>query len=194
MARQHVDDAGTDASSGPHGLILAAALLAVTGYHPSSSASQASTPTSPGSAAGATTITPPTTIDARADVLRGWRAFWADLVQVSRTGDAQSPQLAAHATGPALAQLRSQFQQLRDNGWVTQGDVRLRRPQVVQIVGTTAKVRDCVDATRFIRVDARTHRRVDQPGGRPDDETATLVLQAGAWKVQQTAVIGKCAS
>jgi hypothetical protein len=126
-------------------------------------------------------------------IIATWRAFWADVVATGRTADWSSPRLATHATGSALQRLRGQFRVLHEQGWVTRGSVQLRSPQVVSLTARTAKVRDCVDAAQFVRVDAKTGKPVDQPGGAPDNETATVVLVAGTWKVQQTVVNGKCA-
>src|SRR5262245_35988676 len=97
---------------GPLALLAIAAVLAGCS---SASGDRTSTTTTPSSGHP----TPTTTVPARAPtstsaqdaakraVLAGYRAYWDDVIAVGATADWRSPRLAAHATGPALAETRT---------------------------------------------------------------------------------------
>jgi hypothetical protein len=138
-----------------------------------------------------TSAAPTTAADAKVAVERAYRAFWDDVVAVGRTADWQSPRLAEHATGAALAQLRAQFREVKAQGWIAKGTVKVS-PVVVSVSRTKATVRDCVDTTRYGRFDPKTNRWIDPPGGQPDAERFELVFDNG-WKVADTVVTGQCA-
>jgi hypothetical protein len=138
-----------------------------------------------------TTAAAPAAADAKAAVQAAYRAFWDDVVAVGRTADWQSPRLAEHATGAALAQLRAQFREVKAQGWIAKGAVKLS-PVVVSVRGAKATVRDCVDTTRYGRFDPKANRWIDPPGGQPDAERFELVFEQG-WKVAATVVTGPCA-
>ena len=153
----------------------------------------ATTPGASGSSSAATTAAPATAADAKAAVQAAYRAFWGDVVAVGKTADWQSPRLAAHATGPALAQLRAQFREVKAQGWVAKGTVTVPAAAEVSVSGTKATIRVCVDTTRYGRFDPAANRWIDPPGGQPNQHRDALLADGqGTWKVADTVVTGKC--
>src|SRR6266568_1362607 len=87
--------------------LLAAALLAGCSSGAGAAGNSTTSDSVPRSATPTSARVPPTT-DARAAaeaaVLAAYRAYWDDVVAVGATADWQSPRLAEHATGQALAE------------------------------------------------------------------------------------------
>jgi hypothetical protein len=176
--------------------LLAAAVLAGC----SSGAGAAGNPATSDSVSRSATPTsarvPPTT-DARsaaeAAVLAAYRAYWNDVVAIGATADWQSPRLAEHATGQALAEARATFHTLKAQGQVARGTVDLR-PTVLSVNGRSATLYDCNSTSRFLAYDAKTGALRDKSSGRRNGKTVTLTLQGTAWKVANVVTeVGRCA-
>jgi hypothetical protein len=176
--------------------LLAAAVLAGC----SSGAGAASNPTTSDSVSRSaipTSVPAPPTTDARsaaeAAVLAAYRAYWDDVVAVGATADWQSPRLAEHATGQALAEARATFHTLKAQGQVARGAVDLR-PTVLSVNGRSATLYDCNSTSRFLAYDAKTGALRDKSSGRRNGKTVTLTLQGSAWKVANVVTeVGRCA-
>jgi hypothetical protein len=150
----------------------------------------------PGASTTASTVAgPPTSSrsDAEAAVLAAYRAYWADVTAVGKTSNWQSPRLADHATGDALAQARATFHTLKARGLVALGTVDLRA-KVLSVKATAATLYDCNSTSNFLAYDAKTGALRDKSSGRRNGKTVTLRLQDGAWKVANVATeVGRCA-
>ena len=134
---------------------------------------------------------PATTTDPSQAILSAYRAFWADVIEAGKTADWQSPRLDDHAIDRALANVRRDYQRLQANGEVVRGTVRLH-PSVVSVQGTTAVVRDCNDATDFLRYDAKTGVPKEQRKTDIAEAEVTLRLVNGTWLVSETVVKQPC--
>jgi hypothetical protein len=176
--------------------LLAVAVLAGC----SSGAGAAGSPTTSDPASRSATSTspsaPPTT-DARsaaeAAVLAAYKAYWDDVIAVGATADWQSPRLAEHATGQALAEARATFHTLKAQGEVARGTVDLR-PTVLSVNGRSATLYDCNSTSRFLAYDARTGALRDKSSGRRNGKTVTLTLQGSTWRVANVVTeVGRCA-
>jgi hypothetical protein len=183
-------------ATGP-ALLLAAAVLASC----SSGTGAAGNPTTSAQvsrgAAPTSATTRPSTTDARsaaeAAVLAAYRGYWADVVAVGKTADWESPRLAEHATGQALAEARATFHTLKTRGQVARGTVDLR-PTVLSVSGRSATLYDCNSTSQFLAYDAKTGALRDKSSGRRNGKTVTLTLQGSAWKVANVVTeVGTCA-
>ncbi|HVT78718.1 MAG TPA: hypothetical protein VHD87_16885 [Acidimicrobiales bacterium] len=122
-----------------------------------------------------------TTAPADHEVLTAYRAFWDDYLAAADPMDPQSPKLGDHATDPELQTLRTAFLARKSGGEVIRGNLNLS-PRVLSILGESASVRDCyLDNTGIY--DAATGTRKDTATGVRHLITASLVRDAGAWKV-----------
>ncbi len=96
-----------------------------------------------------------------------------------------SPALAAHASGDELRQVQTAFADHFAEGEVIRGQLNLS-PHVTNVSGTTATVTDCYgDSTHVF--DSSTGEQKDAAGDNHFQITATLVLDAGTWKVSSIA-------
>lgn len=175
-------------------LLLAVVVLAGC----SSGAGASTSPSTSGpSPRGSTTATAPSTTDpkagAEAAVLAAYRAYWDDVVAVGATADWQSPRLAEHASGQALAEARATFHTLKVQGKVAKGTVDLR-PTVLSVKGRSATLYDCNSTSRFLAYDAKTGALRDHSSGQRNGKTVTLTLQGSGWKVANVVTqVGTCA-
>jgi hypothetical protein len=177
--------------------LLAAAVLAGcssgarTASNPATSA-----PVPPSSPATSTATRPPTT-DARsaveAAVVAAYRAYWDDVVAVAATADWQSPRLAQHATGQALAETRTFLQGLKAKGLVARGSVKVDA-KVLSLSGSRAVVYDCNSTSNFLAYDAKTGQLRDKSTGRSNGKTVAMERQSGSWKLAQVMATepGRC--
>lgn len=116
-----------------------------------------------------------------ADVLAAYRGFWDAYLEAGDPMDPAHPALERYASGASLARVRESFAEHFSNGEVIRGSVELS-PEVEQLDGETATVRDCyLDRTHLF--DTATGEQVDPPGDATFEVVATLVLEDGAWKV-----------
>jgi hypothetical protein len=122
-----------------------------------------------------------------------YKAMWQDMVAASETADYQSPRLAEHAVGDALSLLVRGVYANKAHGVVVKG-VPVTHPTVIGVTPavnpTSASIRDCFDATKWLEYDATTGALKDEtPGGR-HMTTATVVFADGVWRVTQLLVGG----
>jgi hypothetical protein len=176
--------------------LLAAAVLAGCSSGAGAAGNPATSDSVPRSATPTSVPAPPTT-DARstaeAAVLAAYRAYWDDVVAVGATADWQSPRLAEHATGQALAEARATFHTLKAQGQVARGTVDLR-PTVLSVNGRSATLYDCNSTSNFLAYDAKTGALRDKSSGRRNGKTVTLTLQGTTWKVANVVTeVGRCA-
>jgi hypothetical protein len=177
--------------------LLAVALLA--GCSPGSGDS--ASPTTTTAAVGAATSTAPATHTpttsaegaAKAAVLAAYRAYWDDVIAVGATADWQSPRLAAHATGVALAETRTFLQGLKARGLVARGTVRVEA-KVLSLRGARAVLYDCNSTSNFLSYDAKTGELRDKSSGRSNGKTVAMQRQGGRWKLAQVIATepGRC--
>jgi hypothetical protein len=143
----------------------------------SSSGGGASTTTTTTSSAAPTT----TTNSAGQQVEAGYRSFWDAYLQAADPMNPTNPVLAAHASGDELQQVQTAFAEHFAKGEVIRGRLDLS-PHVQSVDGTTATVSDCYgDSTHVF--DATTGQQKDPAGDNHFQITATLVLDAGTWKI-----------
>jgi hypothetical protein len=122
-----------------------------------------------------------TTAPADHEVLVAYRAFWDDYLAAADPMDPQSARLGAHATGSELQTVRAAFLARKSDGEVIRGDLDLA-PRVLSVLGESASVKDCyLDNTGIY--DAVKGTRKDTSTGMRHLITASLVREAGAWKV-----------
>ena len=125
-----------------------------------------------------TTSTAPT---ADRDVVAAYRGFWDAYLAAADPMDPLSTRLAEHATGTELETVRKAFVARQSGGEVIRGNFDLA-PRVVSVAGDKAALRDCyLDNTGIY--DAATGARKDTATGVRHLITASLVREAGTWKV-----------
>jgi hypothetical protein len=131
------------------------------------------------------------------DALATYRGMWQDMVVAARTSDYQSPLLARHAAGPALAQIVQSLYRDKKSGLVTKGQPVLN-PKVFEAALAADPprviVEDCGDSTNWLKYRVSTGQlQDDDPGGRRLIK-ATVVSTGGQWKVVGIEVggIGTC--
>jgi hypothetical protein len=118
----------------------------------------------------------------------GYRAFWDAYLQAANPMNPTSPALAAHASSDELQQVQSAFASHFAKGEVIRGQLNLS-PHVTNVSGNTATVTDCYgDSTHVF--DSSTGQQKDAAGDNHFQITATLVLDAGTWKVSSIAKQG----
>jgi hypothetical protein len=184
-------------ATGP-AFLLAVAVLA--GCSPGAGAAGSQSTSDPALRSAAPTSVPaPPTTDARsaaeAAVLAAYRAYWDDVVAVGATADWQSPRLAEHATGQALAETRTFLQELKAKGLVARGSVKVDA-KVLSLSpgGSRAVVYDCNSTSDFLAYDAKTGQLRDKSSGRSNGKTVVMELQRGTWKLVQVMATepGRC--
>lgn len=181
---------------GPAFLLAAAVLAGCSSGAGTASKPATSGPVPPSSLATSTATRPPTT-DARsaveAAVLAAYRAYWDDVVAVGATADWQSPKLAQHATGQALAETRTFLQGLKAKGLVARGSVKVDA-KVLSLSGSRAVVYDCNSTSNFLAYDAKTGQLRDKSTGRSNGKTIAMERQSGSWKLAQVMATepGRC--
>jgi len=150
---------------------------------------RASTPTVPPTQAPTTSAQ----AAAKAAILAGYRAYWDDVIAVGATADWQSPRLAAHATGQALAETRTFLQQLKAMGEVARGTVKVDA-KVLSLSGSRAVVYDCNSTSNFLAYDAKTGELRDKSSGRSNGKTVVMERHGGTWKLAQVIATepGRC--
>ena len=109
------------------------------------------------------------------------------MVTAAKTDNYQSPGLAQHAFGNALAVLIHGLYTNQRNGVVTKGEPILH-PRVASITPATgptqAAIVDCFDDTHWLNYKTSGGLQNDIPGGR-HRTTAVVQNEAGVWKVTQ---------
>lgn len=142
------------------------------------------------------TVTPNPSQQAEAAALAAYRAMWADMVIAARTSDYQSPILAEHASGNALALLIHGLAVNRQEGIVSRGQPTMD-PQVLSMSPaagpTQVDIVDCFDDAHWLNYKVSGGLQNNVPGGR-HHTTATVVDTAGVWKVTelQVGAAGTC--
>ena len=128
-----------------------------------------------------TTTTVATTTTAEQGVLDAYESFWDAYLQAADPMNPEHPVLADVATGDQLRQLRSAFLARLSADEVIRGEVETA-PEVVEVGGGTATVRDCyLDRTGIY--DAATGQRKDTESGVRHLVTVSLVQESARWKV-----------
>lgn len=100
--------------------------------------------------------------------------------------------LADHATGQVLAQLQARFTRLHTSGYVALGSIGAKLRSQINLQEPNAIIDVCVDATKFRRYDAKTHKPVDRSGRPPELQRVTLRKVSGTWRVATIAVLERC--
>jgi hypothetical protein len=175
-----------------HALPVTLALAAVLGAAgcTSGNAGPSTTATRPDFGLPSTT---PTTADPRASgVLDAYRAWWRTYVEVARSPNPDSPRLDDYASGDQLAADREDMGGYQRRGVVLRGNVQLH-PEVTELAGGRAVVRDCVDGTQWVEVNKATGSTIPNTHREPVLYVATLRrVQGGTgrqvWKVAATEV------
>jgi hypothetical protein len=139
--------------------------------------------------AGASTSSPAET--AKAAAATAYLAMWSDYVDASATNDYQSPLLADHATGNALAILVHGIYGDKLNGVVTKGAPTNTIVSETAYLASTppqVKIVACGDDSTWLTYSVSSGK-LDEltPAGRHHIE-ALVVDQGGMWKVAQLAV------
>lgn len=158
------------------GLVVAAALLgACTNDDGDTEVAREATSTETTPAA-TTTMTA-----AEEGVLGAYEAFWQGYLEAADPMNPEHPVLTEVATGDQLRQLRSAFLARLSAGEVIRGDVETA-PEVVEVNGASATVRDCyLDRTGIY--DAESGERKDTESGVRHLVTVQLVQESSRWKV-----------
>lgn len=128
------------------------------------------------------------TSDARPkrEALAAYRAMWQDLVDASKTADANSPRLDDHAAGEAVESMKTGLRNAKKEKIVIKGEPRLN-PKIQSSVGDGVTLRDCVDSTNWLQYKLNGDLKDDVPGGHGKAE-ATVEPHKGKWKVTKLAL------
>lgn len=157
------------------GVIVATGLLAGCGDDGDAAPRPTSTTTT-------TRLATTTTTTTEQGVLGAYESFWEGYLQAADPMNPEHPVLADIATGDQLRQLRSAFLARLSAGEVIRGKVETA-PEVVEVNGESATVRDCyLDRTGIY--DARSGERKDTESGVRHLVTVRLVQEAAGWKVE----------
>jgi hypothetical protein len=99
-------------------------------------------------------------------VLVAYRCMWEAYDRAGRApqADPGDRRLPRCATGPALQALVDGLASMRREGRVIEGRVVLD-PEVVELSGAGARVRDCADSTGWLTVERRTGEVAGDPRG-----------------------------
>ena len=118
--------------------------------------------------------------------------------EAAATSDWRSPVLAHHATGDALSVLSGQLYADHYNGLVSKGSP-VNNPVVESVKAgdplTAIRIRDCSDATGWLKYRADTGQPADsEPGGTHLINAEVRLSVDGAWRVTRFAVgeTGSC--
>ena len=127
-----------------------------------------------------------------------YRAMWKDVAEAATTSDWRSALLAHHATGDALSVLSGQLYADHYNGLVSKG-APVNNPVIDSVKAedplTAIRIRDCSDATGWLKYRADTGQLADaEPGGRHLINAEVRLSVDGAWRVTRFAVgeAGSC--
>jgi hypothetical protein len=135
----------------------------------------------PAATSTTTTLATTTTTTAEQGVLGAYESFWAGYLQAADPMNPEHPVLTEVATGEQLRQLRSAFLARLSAGEVIRGEVDTA-PEVVEVNGDSATVRDCyLDRTGIY--DAESGERKDTESGVRHLVTVQLVQESSRWKV-----------
>ncbi len=144
------------------------------------------------------TATPLSDQVAQRKAVDAYRAMWKDVAEASMTSDWRSPVLAHHATGDALSVLSGQLYADHYNGLVSKG-APVNNPVVDSVKAedplTAIRIRDCSDATGWLKYRADTGQAADsEPGGTHLINAEVRLSVDGAWRVTRFAVgeTGSC--
>lgn len=154
-----------------------------------------STTTSTGTPASTAPSSTPTNAVADA-ALAAYTGMWKATARASWTSDWQSPELARYARDAALQKITQALYADRQRGVTAKGEPTLsaRVTDLVPVgAPTEARVLDCGDSSGWLKYRADGQPLDEEPGGRRRI-TATVTLDAGAWKVTDFAVqgVGSC--
>jgi hypothetical protein len=144
----------------------------------------------------ATTASPASA--ARQRAVEAYLGMWRDVAAVATTSDWQSPRLAAHATGDALQVLSRQLYADHYNGLVSKGtptNTPVAQSVDSQYEPTTVVIRDCSDASHWLKYRADTGQPADnEPGGKHLINAEVKLAVDGSWRVTRFAVesTGSC--
>lgn len=121
----------------------------------------------------------------REAALAAYRGMWGAFAAAARSSNAADPVLARYASGGALRLLRKSLRADRAQGVVTRGRLVLN-PRVTK-VGPEKRprrvwVRDCADASHWLRYERASGRRTGGKAGRHHAE-ALVELSGGRWRV-----------
>ena len=180
--------------------VIAIALAGCTSTAPEPGASVI-TDTSATSTALASVSSPPSSTHSSAEAdaaLAAYVGMWKATAMASWTSDWQSPELARYARDAALQKITQALYVDRQRGVTAKGEPMLS-PRVTELVPlgtptpTQARVLDCGDSSGWLKYRADGQPLDEELGGRRRI-TATVKLDAGAWKVTDFAVqgVGSC--
>ena len=116
-----------------------------------------------------------------AKAVAAYRAMWRDMATASATADAQSPRLADHADGEALAVLKSTLMTAQQENVVAKGAPQVD-PWVTSVDQHSVKLQDCVDGTHWLQYTKSGALKNDRPGSHNKTE-ATVTYENGVWRV-----------
>jgi hypothetical protein len=135
---------------------------------------------------------------AQRQAVDAYRAMWKVVADAATTSDWRSPALARHATGDALSVLSRQLYADHYNGLVSRG-APVNNPVVDSVKAedplTAIRIRDCSDATGWLKYRADTGQPADSsPGGRHLINAEVRLSVDSAWRVTRFAVgeTGSC--
>ncbi|MCC3654008.1 hypothetical protein LIX60_21585 [Streptomyces sp. S07_1.15] len=164
------------------GAILALGSVAFSGALLAGCSKASSDPEPPSERFGET----PGALDARAvehrEALAAYRAMWDDALAAAATSDAKHPRLHAHASAGALELLRYMMRENRKKGLVAKGRLHLD-PVVERSQAAKVVIRDCADATDWLRYTEGGELENDVPGGHHRVD-ATVRQRSGMWRVE----------
>lgn len=123
-----------------------------------------------------------------AEAVAAYRAMWRDMASASATADAQSPRLADHAEGGALALLRFGLTRAQKENVVVKGAPRVD-PWVVSAGARSVKLQDCVDGTHWLQYTKAGQLKDNVPGSH-NKADATVTYDKGSWKVTDLYLYG----
>lgn len=131
----------------------------------------------------------------RAQALAAYTGMLRDFATASRTSNYESPMLERHASGDALALIRQTLRLESEDGIVGRG-APVPDPRIVSAGrgGSSFKVRDCADATNWLRYTKDGKPANDEPGGKHRID-AKVTQTATGWKVTELHIrgVGTCA-
>lgn len=167
------------------GVVLLGGMLAA-GCSASHEATPSPTPrgAAPAPSASSSTVRPSPERTSTGDVVNdGYVFFWQAFINAQTNWDPDSPELARHASGQALAYAREAVRAARTEGWVrVVKDGFQINSRVIQRQGDTARVSDFQDWSKWPLVVGNSDEVV--PGSTPRQcITAGMVLRGGTWIV-----------
>jgi hypothetical protein len=146
----------------------------------------------PASATATSSALPTSNADAEKLVTQRYVEFQQVVAETSATSDADDPRLAEYATGAVLENLRAKLAVRRQSGTRLYG-TPVPHVQSVSLSGDRATVKDCLDNSGTGLMDGTGNKL--SVGRDRQQTTATMVLEAGVWKVSEITTIaggGSC--